>query len=168
MADNSSWWVHCLQCTNTGLKSGILQVELHNKSHLNAQFCLDPSFEVHREDQECWLAAHLRNHDKRQEEFDPKPPPQITALYNQETCTVVRGDIYILPLCQKHMNLSLMTNQKCGAGWNSMAEVTQWDYSLSDHICCPCHPIKNLGTNFKIPSLPGRKRTLHLFPWGHP
>lgn len=48
-------------------------------------------------------------------------------------------------------------NQNDGMGWNSMAEVTWWDYSWSDHICCPCYPCKNLGTHFKMPLLPGKK-----------
>lgn len=52
--------------------------------------------------------------------FSPKSQP----FYNQEIRNVVRGHVYILPLFQKYINLSVMMNQNYRMGWNPMAEVT--------------------------------------------
>lgn len=77
---------------------------------------------------------------------------------------------YILHLCQKDMSLACWVKIM---GWDGVP-WRRWpgEVTGSDHICAPCCPCTKLGTNSKIPMLPGKKRRRRkhssAFPWGHP
>lgn len=123
------------------------------------------------------LEAYLPKRDKNRKNWTLSFPLKSQPFSNEETCTVVRGRLYTLPLRQKYINLSVTMNPNYETGQNPMAEATWWVYSLSDRICSGCRTTKNLGTNFRIPLLPGRKKKkrwkkeklpLQRFPWGHP
>ena len=132
--------------------------------------------QVSSEARDADFDAHLPKHDKNRKNLTLSFPLKSQPFSNEETCTVVRGRLCTLPLWQKYINLPVMMNPSYETGQNPMAEVTCWVYSLSDRICSGCHTTKNLGTNFRIPLLPGRKRKkrkkeklpLQPFPWGHP
>lgn len=74
---------------------------------------------------------------------------------------------YILHLCQKDMSLACWVKIM---GWDGVP-WRRWpgEVTGSDHICAPCRPCTKLGTNSKIPLLPGEKKkeeenTLQPFP----
>ena len=82
-------------------------------------------------------------------------PLKLQPFSNQETCSVIKGYPYMHHLCPKHINLPVMMNQNYEMGQNPLAEVTCWVHS---HICCGCYSSKNVGTNFRIHLLLGKKR----------
>lgn len=124
-----------------------------------------------KEARDADFEAHLPKHDKNRKNLTLSFPFKSQPFSNEETCTVVRGRLYTLPLWQKYINLSVMMNPNYETGQNPVAEVTWCVYSLSDRICSGCHATKNLGTNFRISLLPGRRKrktTSSAFPLGPP
>lgn len=144
-------------CTYNGSEHDILPGDLGNNFCVSAQLRLEFNFEVHRGDQGSWLEACLPSRGKRQEEFGIKLPPcKLQPFYNQETCTVMRSHMYILPLCQKYMCLSVMMNQNYGIRWNPMAEFNWWVHWVA--TSAPMPTSKTPRTNLSIPSLPRKQQ----------
>lgn len=143
----STWWVHCLVCTDTGAESDILPGELGNNSCKSAQLRLELNFEGQVETRDADLQHRFPIMTRDRKNLTLSFPHQIATLLQPRNLYCCEGSIYILPLCQKYVHLSVMMNQNYGMEWNTMAEEIWWEYSLSDHIYCLGHPSKNLETN---------------------
>lgn len=146
---------------------------LGNKSHLSAQFPLHPSFKAQRGDRGCWLAVHLPNHDKRQENFGTNfPPPQNRSPPTTKKRVLLWGVPYIFYLCaKKYMNLHCWVKIM---GWDGIpwlkrpGEITHEVTTSALHVTLVQiweQILRSLCCQEKNNKKPQHSST---FPWGHP